>query len=216
MPYTLKQFEIGPMQNFSYVIGDEKTKDAFVVDPAWQADTIVKTVEEAGFKLKGLLVSHAHYDHTNAILDLLKKFDIPVYANANEVGYSQLGTSIVGKLGNTVKPMQADDSVMLGETKVNFLHTPGHTPGSQCILVGNHLITGDTLFIGGCGRSDLPGGDAPTPFKSLKKISGLSPQLEICPGHDYGFVPRRFLGDEIKDNPYLKMSSEEEFITTIS
>lgn len=212
----IKQFEIGPMKNFSYLIGDESTKKAFVVDPAWDPDGIVKNLRAGGFTLAGLLVTHAHYDHTNAILDLLKIHDVPVYANKHEVAYAASGASIVGDLGRTVKPVEGGDKIKLGETEIEFLHTPGHTPGSQCFRVKKCLITGDTLFIGGCGRSDLPGGDAPTLFQSLKKIGRLPAELEILPGHDYGPVPKKFLGLEVQDNPYLRMTDERQFIETVS
>jgi len=203
----IKQFEIGPMQNFCYLIGDEDSKKAFILDPAWQPDTIFKTVEENGFTLAGLIISHAHYDHTNAILDILKKTDVPVYAHPEEITYSKSGVSIVGKLGSTVKAVQGGDKIKLGQTEIEFLHTPGHTPGSQCVKVGNALMTGDTLFIGGCGRADLPGGDLPTLTKSLSKIAKLPADLILYPGHDYGFVQNRSLMEEVKDNPYLKNSA---------
>lgn len=204
------------MQNFLYMIADEKTKQALIVDPAWAPDTIVSLPEKAGYKLKGLLVTHAHYDHTNAIEEILSKLDIPVYANKNEVPYAQSGSQIVGKLGSTLKPTENEEVLKLGETEVKFLHTPGHTPGSQCIIVGNALITGDTLFIDGCGRSDLPGGDARTLFKSLRKIATLPADLQILPGHDYGPVPQRSLREEIAHNTYLKMINEDQFINAVS
>lgn len=204
MSFIIQQFEIGPMQNFSYLIGDEKTKKALIVDPGWEPDTILKTVTAAGFNLSGMLVSHAHYDHTNAIEELLEKVDVPVYVNHDEVKMAKLGNPIFGSLGRTVHPMKGGDVLDLGKTKIEFLHTPGHTPGSQCFLVGNNLITGDTLFIDGCGRSDLPGGDAGTLLKSLKKLSGLPGDTVICPGHDYGPVKTRVMSEEKKENPYLR------------
>ncbi len=215
MATVLKRFDVGPMQNVCYMIGDEKTKQALVLDPAWQPDTIIKTVDENGFKLSGLLVSHAHYDHTNAIETLLSKFDVPVYAQKEEIAYAKSGTSIVNELGKTAKGMSDGDVLELGETKLRLIHTPGHTPGSQCIEVNGALLTGDTLFIGGCGRSDLPGGNPELLFKSLGKIARLSPNLRVCPAHDYGDVPERLLGEEIKFNPYLRMRDEKDFIEAI-
>lgn len=192
------------MQNFGYMIADEKTKQALVVDPAWEPDRILKLAESEGFELSGFIITHAHYDHVNAIEELLKKRDVPVYANRAEITYAKSGTSIVGSLGRTVKAVEGGEILKLGETEISFLHTPGHTPGSQCIRVGNNLVTGDTLFVGGCGRSDLPGGDAATLFKSLQKIAQLPPELEIYPGHDYGEVPSRKLEEEKKANLYLE------------
>jgi glyoxylase-like metal-dependent hydrolase (beta-lactamase superfamily II) len=201
---VIKRFDIGPMQNFFYLIGDTKTKQALIVDPAWDPDFIVKTVAAEGFTLNGFVVSHAHYDHTNAIDVLLQKLDVPVYAHKDEVPYAKSGNGIVGDLGDTVKPTTDGQVLELGETKLTFVHTPGHTPGSQCVQVGDCLITGDTLFIGGCGRSDLPGGEPERLFQSLSKIAKLPSSLRVCPGHDYGDVPERTLGEELKVNPYLR------------
>lgn len=211
-----KQFDIGPMQNFGYLIGDDKTKEALIVDPAWAADGLLKLAEKEGYKVAGLVITHAHYDHTNAIEDLLGKIDVPVYANENEITYAKSGNSIVGKLGRTAKGMKGGEEIKLGDTVVSLLHTPGHTPGSQCLRVGKYLVTGDTLFVGGCGRSDLPGGDAATLFKSLQKIAQLPSDLTIYPGHDYGVVKSRSLQDERADNPYLKMKDEEQFLEAVS
>ncbi|MCG3206030.1 MAG: putative polyketide biosynthesis zinc-dependent hydrolase PksB [Elusimicrobia bacterium] len=200
------------MQNFGYLIGDEKTKQALIVDPAWDPTLIMNTVSEAGFKLAGLVVTHAHYDHVNAIEILLKKLDIPVYANKNEIPYAKAGHSIVGSLGRTVKALDNEQDLQLGETSIYFFHTPGHTPGSQCLRVGDQLITGDTLFVGGCGRSDLPGGDPVVLFHTLEKLARLPRQLEICPGHDYGDQPRRLLQDELELNPYLRFKDARSFV----
>ncbi len=204
------------MQNFCYLIGDDKSKQALIVDPAWAPDKILSTVEKEGFKLAGFIVSHAHYDHTNAIEELLKKVDVPVYATREETLYAEAGGMIVGKLGNTLKPVAGGERMNLGETPIEFLHTPGHTPGSQCIRVGTYLITGDTLFVGGCGRSDLPGGDPVQLFRSLRKIAELPGELEICPGHDYGPVRQRSLREEAEENPYLKLQNMQEFLQAVS
>ncbi|MFN0117005.1 MAG: MBL fold metallo-hydrolase [Elusimicrobiota bacterium] len=216
MALIFKQFEIGPMQNFGYLIGDDQTKEAFIVDPAWAPDTFQKEVNQLGFKLTGMIITHAHYDHTNAIEEILVQHDIPVYANKAEITYSKSGTSIVASLGKTVKGLEGGEKVKIGETELTFLHTPGHTPGSQCIQVGDNLITGDTLFMGGCGRADLPGGDGPTLFKSLQKIATLPSHLVFWPGHDYGFIPNQTLEKEKKSNPYLQMQSNDEFLQALS
>jgi glyoxylase-like metal-dependent hydrolase (beta-lactamase superfamily II) len=215
MSFLLKQFEIGPMQNFGYLIGDQKTKQALIVDPAWDPTKIAAEAQEGGFKIAGFIITHAHYDHVNAIDPLLFKFDVPVYANKEEITYAKSGNSIVGDLGRTAKAVEGGETLQLGDTVITFLHTPGHTPGSQCIRVGNQLVTGDTLFIGGCGRSDLPGGDPATLFKSLKKIASLPVDLEICPGHDYGDVPKRLLKDELQKNPYLRLRDENSFVDAV-
>jgi len=212
MPLVLKQFTIGPMQNFGYLIGDAATKQAIVVDPAWSVPDIKRAAAEAGMTIAGLAVTHAHYDHTNAVASLLEGLDVPVYAHADEVAYARSGNSIVGDLGRTVRTVEGSEKIRLGETEIEFLHTPGHTPGSLCLRVEDHLITGDTLFIGGCGRSDLPGGNTALLFRTLQRIARLPGHLEVCPGHDYGDAPRRLLSEEIRLNPYLRLKDEEAFI----
>lgn len=209
----IKQFEIGPMKNFSYLIGDESTKKAFVVDPAWDPDGIVKNLRAGGFTLAGLLVTHAHYDHTNAILDLLKIHDVPVYANKHEVAYAASGASIVGDLGRTVKPVEGGDKIKLGETEIEFLHTPGHTPGSQCFLVNDRLVSGDTLFIDSCGRVDLPGGNPEEMYASLtQRLMALPDETLLFPGHNYARAKSSTLGDQRKSNPYLQFQSLSQFL----
>lgn len=215
MALILKSFDVGPMQNVGYLIGDDMSKKAILVDPAWEADTFLRMAEEAGLTVAGLAVTHAHYDHTNAIEELLNTLDVPVYANRNEVPYAKSGSSIVGTLGRTVRPTEGGEKISLGDVEIEFLHTPGHTPGSQCLKVGTSLLTGDTLFVGGCGRSDLPGGDAATLFRSLKKIATLPAELEVCPAHDYGDVRTRPLREELAANPYLKMRDENDFLNAV-
>jgi len=204
------------MANFGYLIGDSRTKEAIVVDPAWSPEEIFKVADAEGVKLVGMAITHAHFDHTNAIELLLHKIDVPVYAHADEIPYATSGTNIVGDLGRTVKAVRGSEKIRVGDTEIEFLHTPGHTPGSQCLKVGNNLITGDTLFIGGCGRSDLPGGNAPLLFKTLRKLAGLPGDLLICPGHDYGSTPTRLLREEIGHNPYLKVTDEDAFLDAVS
>lgn len=213
--FTLLQFPIGQMQNFGYLIGDNKTREAVIVDPAWDPAQLLKIAADGNWKLAGFIITHAHYDHVNAIEPLLFKVDVPVYANKAEIPYANSGNYVVGDLGRTAKGMDGGDVIQLGDTPITLLHTPGHTPGSQCVKAGNHLLTGDTLFIGGCGRADLPGGDAPTLLKSLQKIATLSGDLEVCPGHDYGDAPRRFLRDEMKVNPYLRIQDKDEFVASL-
>ncbi len=203
------------MQNFGYLIGDVATKKAMLVDPAWSPPELMKVAADAGFTVAALAITHAHFDHTNAVDTLLERIDVPVYAHADEIVYAKSGTNIVGDLGRTVKAVAGSEKVKLGETEIEFLHTPGHTPGSVCLRVGDHLITGDTLFIGGCGRTDLPGGNPGQLFRTLQKLGQLSPTLEVCPGHDYGQVPRRALGEELKLNPYLRLKDEDSFIDSL-
>jgi glyoxylase-like metal-dependent hydrolase (beta-lactamase superfamily II) len=203
------------MQNFVYLVGDEKAKKAVVVDPAWEVDTIFKAAEKDGLELVGALVSHAHFDHTNGIPALLKRQDMPVYAHKREAEFARAGSPLLGDLGQHVKGVEGGDKLKVGDVEIEFVHTPGHTPGSQCFRVRDCLLSGDTLFVGGCGRSDLPGGDAGELYKSLKSLSKMPPSMVLYPGHDYGSVPSRALSEEAAENPYLNLESLEQFIQRV-
>jgi len=123
-----------------------------VVDPAWEPDTIIKCAADEGLKIVGALVTHTHYDHVNAAQALLKTVDCPVYIHETEKNNVPIALS-------AIKPTKSGDKIQVGGVEIEFIHTPGHTPGSQCFYVQGNLVSGDTLFINGCGRTDLPGGD---------------------------------------------------------
>ncbi|MFO1520184.1 MAG: MBL fold metallo-hydrolase [bacterium] len=201
MSLLLKQYEIGPMENFVYFVGDADTREVFVVDPAWEVDTIFKRAQEEDLKIVGALISHHHHDHTNGIPELLERQDVPVYIHKNDAPYVRVPRS-------TFTEVDQGDHVNVGDVRIDFLHTPGHTPGSQCFRVRNGLISGDTLFIRGCGRCDFPGGDAEQMYYTLtQKIMRLPDEVILYPGHNYAEVPTSTMADEKARNPYLKMAS---------
>lgn len=204
----IEQFELGPMENFVYFLACSEEKKALVVDPAWQVDTIKKKALELGLDIEGALITHHHYDHTNGIEALLNAFDCKVYINKHDAEFVD-----VPKM-NLVKTDQGD-VIEIGQQKIEVLHTPGHTPGSQSFLCQDHLITGDTLFIDGCGRCDLPGGDPEKMYYTLtQKIMMLPEHTCILPGHDYGQTTESTLSRQKKSNPYLRMAQEslEDFV----
>ncbi len=197
----IKQMELGPMENFVYLIGDPQTRQAVVVDPAWQVDSVLKIADTAEYKIIGALVSHHHYDHTNGLEELLSSHDIPIYVHREDVPYLKIGTSSVVKSSH-------GDEITLGSVRIRLLHTPGHTPGSQCFHVHNHLVSGDTLFIQGCGRCDLPGGDAEAMYYTLtQKLMRMPEDTVLLPGHNYAPVPSITLGEAKIHNPYLKTAA---------
>ena len=198
--------EIGPMENFVYLVGSRKTREVFVVDPAWQVDTILGAAKAEDLKIVGALVSHYHFDHTNGIEELLKSVDCPIYVNKKDVPY--LGVS-----SDAVKGTDSGQKVKAGEMEIELVHTPGHTPGSQCFHVSGHLISGDTLFIGACGRTDLPGGNARELYDSLTgRLMKMDDSTVLCPGHNYAAKPMTTMGEEKKTNPYLICDSLENFL----
>jgi len=203
----LKQLELGPMENFVYLVGSKKTKEVFVVDPAWQVDTVLRIAKEEGLKIVGALISHYHFDHTNGIEELLQSADVPVYVNKKDIPY------MTDVQKDVLKPVDAGTKVKAGDVEIEMIHTPGHTPGSQCFCVRDHLISGDTLFINACGRTDLPGGDAKQMYHSLTQTLMKMPDSTVlCPGHNYSDKPVTTMGEQKKHNPYLMCDSLENFL----
>lgn len=202
----INQFEVGLLQNFIYLIGDPKTREVVVVDPAWEVDTILKKADEDDLEIKGVLVTHYHFDHTNGIEELLKKKDIPVYMNKLDIPF-------LGFKSSNIKPVESAQKIKCGSIDIEMIHTPGHTPGSQCFKIQNNVVSGDTLFIGACGRTDLPGGNAEDLYYSLtKRLGKLPDETTLFPGHNYADIPKTTLGKERKTNPYLLCDSLENFL----
>jgi glyoxylase-like metal-dependent hydrolase (beta-lactamase superfamily II) len=205
----VKQMELGPMQNFVYLVGDRRTGECVVIDAAWEIDTIVRTAEADGMRITGALVTHGHQDHVGGSLaewgmpgripgleELLTRVPARVYVQRAERDFlTGLGSDLVKVDGGT--------ELQVGRLAVTFIHTPGHTPGSQCFLVDGHLISGDTLFIGACGRTDLPGGDPALLHESLTRLSKLPDETILFPGHNYG-GPASTIGDEKQRNPFMR------------
>jgi len=163
-PFYFRQMEVGPMQNFAYLIGDCDTRECVAVDPAWQTDLILEQAKKDEMKITGILVTHTHYDHVNGVESLLQATDAKVYVNKEESAFLKSSRAdstgiFINISAPNLTPVSGGDKIKVGKVGVEFIHTPGHTPGSQCFLVEDNLISGDTLFIRACGRCDLPGGD---------------------------------------------------------
>ena len=201
----LHQMELGPMQNFVYLLGCENSKEAAIVDPAWDVPTILKVSKTHGYQIKTILLTHTHADHINGVEELLKETDARVFVHKKEAQALSYSANI--------KKIESGDEVKIGDLTVTFIHTPGHTPGSQCFYVDNHLIAGDTLFIKGCGRCDLPGGDPEEMYQSLThKLKKMDDHTLLYPGHNYAEVPVSTIGEEKKQNAYLQCQSADQFL----
>jgi len=207
-----KQIAIGPMQNFSYIIGDESTKDAAVVDAGWEADKLIDIANKEKLKITKIILTHSHYDHVQKVDELASKTNAAVYFHeddSNEIKKSIKNPNIkIHKLKN-------NDEIKIGNIKIKVIHTPGHTPGAVCLLAENKLITGDTLFVNAIGRTDLAGGDSVKLFENLQKLKKLNDDIEVYPGHDYGEIPFSTIGGEKKTNPYFKCSTKEQFLNLL-
>jgi hydroxyacylglutathione hydrolase len=221
---VLKQVQVGPMMNFVYILGCAKTRQAAVVDPAWDVPLIRQTAQEMGLELSDVLLTHSHPDHINGLPELLEAANVRVHMHRSETEYMrqmavQFGVPVdfVELSVGNCRPVSDGEEVTLGELPVRVLHTPGHTPGSVCYLAEDNLFSGDTLFINACGRVDLPGGDPGAMWFSLnRKLAALDDRTVIHPGHNYGNRRSSTIGEQRRSNPYMRYDSEQDFVRDMS
>ncbi len=207
------------MANFIYLIGDAESRECVVVDPAWDIPGILNCVRNDGMRLTGALVTHYHPDHVGGnifgysipgLAELAAHCPVKAHVNENE---SEGVKQLTGLSSSDLETHRGGDVIHVGSTAIQFLHTPGHTPGSQCFLVGSTLVSGDTLFIGGCGRVDLPGGDSEQMYYSLTRVLAKLPdEVALFPGHNYGSRMQSTMGDEKRMNQYLRIGSLSDWL----
>ena len=205
------------MRNFAYLIGDRQTGDCVVVDPAYAAGDLVDTLEADGMHLSGVLVTHHHPDHVGGsmmgfelkgLAELLERVSVPVHVNSEEALFV---SRITGIPMSDLTAHEHGDKVSIGDIEIELLHTPGHTPGSQCFLLDGRLIAGDTLFLEGCGRTDFPGGDSDEIFRSLQKLAQLSGDPTVFPGHWYSAEPSASLSEVKRSNYVYRVANLEQW-----
>ncbi len=207
------------MVNFAYLIGDRRTGEAVIVDPAYDVDGLIAVAEADGVTITGVLGTHYHPDHVGGdmmghsitgIAELLDRIDVPVHLQAPEVDYV---TKVTGVPAGQLHGHESGDVVTVGEVEIELIGTPGHTPGSQCFLVRNRLVSGDTLFLDGCGRTDLPGGDAEQLYWSLtERLAKVPDSAVLFPGHQYSADPSRSMGETRQLNVVYKPKSVEQWM----
>jgi glyoxylase-like metal-dependent hydrolase (beta-lactamase superfamily II) len=204
-PYAIHALELGPMENFVYLIEDRASGRAAVVDPAWEVERVLALAAERGLRISDILLTHSHHDHVNGVDAVLAAHDAQLHLLGAEAGF--WGHALA-------RPSlhHGGDSITLGETEIEILHTPGHTPGSACYRLGDDLITGDTLFVFGCGRCDLAGGDPEQMFHTLRKLrEGLPSGTTIHPGHNYAEPTTSTLAEQADGNPFMHFDTVEGF-----
>lgn len=204
----IKTFEIGPLGNFLYVLGDPDTKEAAIIDPAWDAQTLLNAVDDMGFTLTKVFLTHGHNDHVNDLDTVMSKHDVPVYHSKHEPDF------LTPPCKNLVL-IDEGDTIKLGNIEFSIIHCPGHTPGCIIYKTDNIAFVGDVLFIDGCGRCDLRGGNPEAMYHTLyEKVSALADNTIVYCGHNYGPTPTDTIGHQKQTNPYLTCSSKEEFLST--
>ncbi|MDH3754846.1 MAG: MBL fold metallo-hydrolase [Acidimicrobiia bacterium] len=207
------------MRNFVYVVGDLETGDAMVIDPAYDIDGICDLVEADGLTITGALATHYHADHVggsmmgyaiSGVADLLRRTAVPVHVQADE---SDLVAKVTGIGTDEMVTHHSGDTVMVGGIAIELIHTPGHTPGSQCFLVDGRLLAGDTLFLEGCGRTDLPGGDPHQLYESItQRLARISDDAVLFPGHLYSADPSASMGDTRRNNFVFVPKTAEQWV----
>lgn len=202
----IKKFEVGPLFVNCYIVYDEETKDAVVIDPGDEPDLILDFIREQELKVKYIICTHGHFDHIGAVKEIkegtqakvvLHSGDLEIYKNSPSVARQYFGLEIDHQ-PEPDRIIEDGDIILVGKTSMNFIHTPGHSPGSISIYFEGNLFTGDTLFAGSVGRTDLIGGNMQTLLNSLKKIASLPKDTVVFPGHG----PKTKIGIEIKSNPF--------------
>jgi glyoxylase-like metal-dependent hydrolase (beta-lactamase superfamily II) len=222
-----QQIAVGEMENLAYLVGSRATRRAVVVDPAWSVDALLDRADADGMEIVGALVTHYHQDHVGGALfgfeieglqRLLARRPVPIHVQEREA----LGVRRVTGVSEADLVRHAPgDVVELGGVRIALLHTPGHTPGSQCFLVSapgrpDALVSGDTLFLGSCGRVDLPGSDPRAMFESLHHtLARLPDETLLFPGHRYAPQLSSSMGEQKRTNPYLRVARLDDFLAFV-
>jgi len=197
------QIEVGNMANFTYVLVDEETSDAIILDPSWNLEEIEKIITRYDLKIKYIVNTHYHFDHTLG----------------NKVMAKSTGAKIMQHEASTIDhdiPLVDKQKITFGTSELTVFHTPGHSKDSICLVGDGKIFSGDTLFVGNCGRVDLPGGSAKELYHSLFDILyNMDENLELYSGHNYGSTPISTLGKEKQSNFVLQKRTEQEFVETM-
>lgn len=194
------QLQVGNMQNFTYVLEDEETSQAIILDPSWDLDEIKRIIEKNNLVIKYIVNTHHHFDHTIG----------------NEAMTKETGAKIIQYMSSTLKhdiSVSDGDKIKFGNSELSVLYTPGHSKDSMCLVGDGKIFSGDTLFVGTCGRVDLPGGDARELYHSLiDTLRKLDDNLLMYPGHNYGTTPTSTIGEQKRLNLVMQPRTEQEFL----
>jgi glyoxylase-like metal-dependent hydrolase (beta-lactamase superfamily II) len=197
----VEQFLVGEMANFTYLLIDEKNNSCIIVDPSWDLEVIFEYIKKNTLKINFIINTHSHFDHT--------------------IGNEQVAKLTGAKImQHTSSPLHKDsaledgDRITFGNSTIDIIHTPGHSKDSICLILDDKMIlTGDTIFVGSCGRLDLPGGSASEMFDSIyDKLINLDGELVVLPGHHYGSKKTSSIREEKEDNFVFKFKNKEEFL----
>ncbi len=195
----------GPYENFLYLLTDKASGQSVAIDPAWEASFYESMAVQSKGQISAIWLTHSHFDHVNAVDEMRSKYELPLYIGTAEAEFWDETPSDAILFND-------GDKLTIGETSATVIVTPGHTPGSCCFLLDEHLIAGDTLFTWGCGRCDLPGGSPAQLFESLARLSRDIPgNIQVLPGHNYGDKDSVSMDEQIAGNPFIHCKTAEDF-----
>ena len=207
----IRQYQMSDFVVFSYLVGCQKTKEAAVIDPAGDVEIILDDAAKHNFRITKIVNTHGHVDHIMGNADLKKKTNAAIIIHEADAHLLTAYSSYNLKMFDAQPSPSPDvlvkdgDTISFGEEKLRVIHTPGHTQGGMCLYAEGYIFTGDTLFIEGVGRTDLPGGSWPKLLDSItKKLFSLPDETVIFPGHNYGYRPTSTIGDEKRNNPFVE------------
>ena len=198
------QIEVGLAQNFCEILYCPRTREAAVVDPAWEVDRLLREADRLGVQVRSLLITHTHHDHIEGVAEMVARTGAVTHVHPNEADRLK-------GLAGAIVPLADRMDIAIGQCGVRALETFGHTVGGVSFLADGYVITGDVLFVDGCGRTDFPGGNTRALWDSLQRLLALPEETRVYPGHDYGRFSTSTMSRESLENPYLRCRSFEAF-----
>lgn len=201
MTLKIEQIQVGEMANFTYLVIDEEEKEIAIIDPSWDLDKIFEIIKRNSYSVKFIINTHTHFDHVLGNEQVLAITNCQIVQHENSMDRHDIA-------------VKDGDRIRVGNIVIDILHTPGHSKDSICLIVDSKIIfTGDTLFVGNCGRIDLPGGNVNEMYDSLlRRIIKLNDELILYPGHNYGMKTVSTIGEEKNTNYVLAPRTLQEFI----
>lgn len=201
------QIEVGLLSNFNELIVDTATGKCAVVDPAYEVDRLLREAKNRAWQIEKILITHTHHDHIDGVPEMVAQTGAEVFVGEGEMDEIMRVVPTAKVTG-----LRGGETIQLGDEQIRTIATPGHTRAGISYLADGNVMTGDTLFIGGVGRTDFPGGSAPVLWRSLQTLAALPEETRVYPGHDYGQTVTSTIGWEKSSNPYLRCASEAEFV----